>query len=160
MSEFQEHLAGSAGIVVGVDGSPLSVESLRWAARMVPGIGGPITAVMAWGYPANAVMGSFPGPEWDPEQAAHQILDRAVQTAFGDSRPDGLSMETIQGPAAHVLLERSKGAGLLVVGSRGLGGFRGLLLGSVSAACAEHAGCPVLVLHGSDHVGSSVAGPT
>ena len=53
-----------------------------------------------------------------------------------------------EGNAAKVLLEASEGARMLVVGSRGHGGFSGLLLGSVSAACAEHARCPVVVVHG------------
>lgn len=155
MGEIREHGAGSAGIVVGVDGSPLSVEALRWAARLAAGIGGQITAVMAWEYPANAVMGSFPGAEWDPEQDAEQRLHSAARKAFGDPLPEGLSLETVQGPARHVLLERSRDAELLVLGSRGLGGFRGMLLGSVSAACAEHATCPVLVLHGSGPAGAA-----
>lgn len=55
-----------------------------------------------------------------------------------------------RGGAAKVLLNQSAGAQMLVVGSRGHGGFIGLLLGSVSAACAEHARCPVLIVHGND----------
>jgi nucleotide-binding universal stress UspA family protein len=68
---------------------------------------------------------------------------------FGGRRPPGLRTDVREGNAARVLLEASEGARMLVVGSRGHGGFAGLLLGSVSAACAEHASCPVLVLHGT-----------
>jgi nucleotide-binding universal stress UspA family protein len=67
---------------------------------------------------------------------------------FGGDRPAGLVTRVEQGGAARILIDVSQGANLLVVGSRGHGGFAGLLLGSVSSACAEHAACPVLVVHG------------
>ncbi|MEA5453228.1 universal stress protein [Sinomonas sp. JGH33] len=139
------------GIVVGVDGSPLSIEALRWARRLAPSVGGPITALSAWQYPATWAMGAYPTLDWSPEADAKEALERALQEAFGADRPAGLTAEAVAGSAAHVLVEKSRKATLLIVGSRGLGGFMGLLLGSVSAACAEHAVCPVLVLHGTEH---------
>lgn len=147
MGDFRDGSVEPTRIMVGVDASPSSVEALRWAARLAHGLGGHVAAVMAWQYPANAVMGSFPTPERDLQHDAEDLLAKAVQRAYGDTLPDGLSQEVIQGPAAHVLIDRSRDARLLIVGSRGLGGFKGMLLGSVSASCAEHAACPVLVLH-------------
>jgi nucleotide-binding universal stress UspA family protein len=135
------------GIVVGVDGSPLSVKALRWAARLEPVVGGPIVAATVWQLPATSVMGAYPSLEWSPENDATELLKQALEEAYGDSVPAGLTTVVASGAAAHVLIENSREARLLIVGSRGLGGFMGLLLGSVSAACAEHAHCPVLVLH-------------
>lgn len=136
-----------SGIVVGVDGSPLSIEALRWAARLEPTVGGPITAAIVWQFPAAGVIGAYPSMEWSPEADAREVLQQSLQEAYGDKLPAGLSTLVASGPAAHVLIENTRNARLLIVGSRGLGGFVGLLLGSVSAACAEHADCPVLVLH-------------
>ena len=75
---------------------------------------------------------------------------RAAGAVFGDQRPAGLKLElqVREGGAAKVLLGASEGADMLVVGSRGHGGFAGLLLGSVSANVAEHASCPVFIVHG------------
>lgn len=145
MTEAQQSMP--TGIVVGVDGSPLSVEALKWAVRLAPSVGGQITAVTAWQHPIAGGMGEFPGMQWNPRLDAEAVLEKALHEAFGASRPEGLEAIVANGSAAHVLVEKSKHAALLVVGSRGLGGFRGLLLGSVSTVCAEHAGCPVLVLH-------------
>jgi nucleotide-binding universal stress UspA family protein len=73
-----------------------------------------------------------------------------TQRRLRASRPeaDGVEVEqvTVEGAAPRVLLEQAEDAELLVVGSRGLGGFRGLLLGSVSQQCAHHAQCPVVVV--------------
>jgi nucleotide-binding universal stress UspA family protein len=77
-----------------------------------------------------------------------KVLDDTVLAVFGDQPPAGLQRQVREGGAAKVLLEAGEGAIMLVVGSRGHGGFAGLLLGSVSANVAEHASCPVLVIHG------------
>lgn len=137
----------SRGIVVGVDGSPLSVEALRWAARVEPVVGGPITAAAVWQYPVAGAGSSYARLDWDAEADARALLETALEDAYGDARPAGLTTLVASGPAAHTLIDNSRNAKLLIVGSRGIGGFMGLLLGSVSAACAEHAHCPVLVLH-------------
>lgn len=73
-------------------------------------------------------------------------MRETLDEVFGSQRPPGLTVVVEQGPARNVLLDASDGAEMLV-GSRGHGGFVGLLLGSVSAACAEHAHCPVVVIH-------------
>ncbi|WP_369044639.1 universal stress protein [Sinomonas sp. P10A9] len=146
-----------AGIVVGVDGSPLSVEALRWAARLEPVVGGPITAATVWQFPVAGAGTSYSRLDWDAEGDARGILEQAVEDAYGGTRPAGLTTLVASGPAAHTLIENSRNARLLIVGSRGIGGFMGLLLGSVSGACAEHAHCPVLVLHPSGDSGAASA---
>jgi nucleotide-binding universal stress UspA family protein len=137
-------------IVVGVDGSEDSIRALRWAARLAPVFDSDIEAVVAWFDPRQS--GWSPGWGYltagmDPQGDAEKILAAALEEAFSDSRPSRLHSVAEKGSAAKVLLDRSAGARLLVVGSRGHGGFAGLLLGSVSAKCAEHAKCPVLVIH-------------
>jgi nucleotide-binding universal stress UspA family protein len=92
-----------------------------------------------WGYTPDA---------WNPEADATQCLTDSIDDAFGTERPTGLRLLVREGLPAKVLLDESRGATMLIVGSRGHGGFSGLLLGSVSASCAEHATCPVLVVHG------------
>lgn len=136
-------------IVVGVDGSESSKAALRWAARILAATGGFIDAVIAWQPPPYYGWG-YVGPEWNPEDEARKVLTAAVDEAFGADWPIGTRLTVQRGNPAKVLLDQSKDAALLVVGSRGHGGFAGLLLGSVSAPCAEHATCPVLVCHGKD----------
>ncbi|MBT1003785.1 universal stress protein [Paenarthrobacter sp. DKR-5] len=147
-----------AVIVVGVDGSAPSVQALRWAGRLAPTLGASIAAVAAWEFPAESAFGAYPPVDWNPEQDAAAALDEAVTEAFGEAVPDGLQRRVLRGQAARVLLEESRPAAMLIVGSRGHGGFAGLLLGSVSSACAEHAGCPVLVVHESGAPGREAEG--
>ena len=121
---------------------------MRWAARFLAVTGGWIDAVIAWHPPASYGWSYMPG-DWNPEKDADKVLSRAVDEVFGADRPTGMRLIVREGNPAKVLLDESREADLLVVGSRGHGGFAGLLLGSVSAHCAEHATLPVLVVHGN-----------
>lgn len=132
-------------ILVGVDGSEPSIDALRRAAKIAGALGAPIEAITTWEFPI--LIGGYYPAEWSPEEDAKNILDSAIAEAFPEGSPVSLTRTSVQGSAARVLIEQSTGAFMLVLGSRGHGGFAGLLLGSVSAACAEHAHCPVLVMH-------------
>ncbi|MGX7678532.1 universal stress protein [Jatrophihabitans sp. DSM 45814] len=139
-------------VVVGVDGSEASKHALQWARFIAQAAGSSVEVVAAWEpFTAAGWLGAggvaMPS-DWDPAHDAEQILTSTINEVFGEDRPAGFQLTVREGNAAQVLLDISKGARMLIVGSRGHGGFSGLLLGSVSAACAEHATCPVLVLHG------------
>ena len=140
-----------ARVVVGVDGSQPSREALRWARTLAGCTGAAVEAVTVWTYPAAPGWGMV--GDWDPEENAREVLEEAIEAAYGHDRPPKLTTRVVQGPAAKSLLDASEGAQMLVVGSRGHGGFAGLLLGSVSAVCAEHATVPVLVVHGEGPTG-------
>ncbi len=138
---------GGGRSVVGVDGSQHSQQALRWGAHLAAIFGARLDAVTAWEYPPS--YGWAPvSAEWNPGQDVEKVLDDTVRAVFADRPPAGLLRQVREGGAAKVLLDASVGAIMLVVGSRGHGGFAGLLLGSVSANVAEHASCPVLVIHG------------
>ena len=134
--------------VVGLDGSDPSIEALRHAIRLASLTGAQIEAVVAWNYPINYGPRWSP-TDWAPEVDARHILRNAVEAVVGKETPSFIDLVVRQGGAAAVLIDQSRDADLLVVGSRGHGGFAGLILGSVSTACAEHAHCPVLVVHGT-----------
>jgi nucleotide-binding universal stress UspA family protein len=134
-------------IVVGVDGSEPSRKALRWAASAAEATGATVDALTVWHLPVSYGW-SFVPDEWNPSVDATHSLNKAVDAAFPDGRPSRLNLVVKEGVPAKVLLEESKTATLLVLGCRGHGGVAGLLLGSVSANCAEHASCPVLVVHG------------
>jgi len=126
---------GEGRIVVGVDGSRHSQQALRWSAHFAGIFGARLEAVTAWEFPPSYGWAAVP-PEWNPGQDMEKVLDDTVRAVFGDQPPVGVQRQVHEGGA------------MLVVGSRGHGGFAGLLLGSVSANVAEHASCPVLVIHG------------
>ncbi|GGV19575.1 universal stress protein [Kitasatospora herbaricolor] len=150
---------GTGGrIVVGVDGSAASRSALRWAVEQARVTGGTVEALCAWEYPAfYGWVGSVPVADgFDPEELATRTLAEAVTEAAGDEPPVKISQLVIPGNAARALLDTAAGAALLVVGSRGLGGFSGALLGSVSRHLTEHAPCPVVVLReGQEHTGGA-----
>jgi nucleotide-binding universal stress UspA family protein len=131
-------------IVVGVDGSSASLDALRWALAQARLAGDAIDAVLAWRPPA--AYGGYPViAEEDWQANAEEVLDTALSEVpeAADAR---MVRHVVQGHPVDVLLERAAGADLLVVGSRGLGGFSGMLLGSVSQHVVAHAPCPVLVV--------------
>lgn len=140
-------------IVVGVDGSAESAAALAWAVRYATAFGATIRAVFAWHYPTSAGLppvGVAPGTvtgevtEHMREQLAH-----AVAAAVGADPGIEIEQKIAYGNAAQALIDESKSADLLVVGSRGHGAFSGMLLGSVSTHCVTHAACPVTVVrHG------------
>ncbi len=134
-------------IVVGVDGSEPSIEALRWTLRYAELVGADVDAVISWHYPVNYGTTGF-APAWNPEQDARTTLAHAVDAVVDRDSTTKVNQIVCEGNATRVLLDQTKDAQMLVVGSRGHGGFAGLLLGSVSASCAEHAQCPVLVIHG------------
>lgn len=135
-------------IVVGVDGSAPSILALRWAGALAPLLKAHIRAVACWQF--QIAVGTFMPVVWNPEDEARRICAAAVDQAFDGAPPAGLEVVALQGQAAKVLIEESRNAQIVVLGSRGHGGFEGLLLGAVSATVAEHAKCPVLVAHGTD----------
>jgi nucleotide-binding universal stress UspA family protein len=141
---------GPPRVVVGVDGSQGSKQALRWAAYVAASAQARVEAVAAWEFPLGYGWGTVP-QEWSPAQDTQTNLADTVDEVFGAARPADMRLIVLEGNAARILLEQSQRALLLVVGSRGHGGFAGLLLGSVSASVAEHAACPVLVIHGGQN---------
>jgi nucleotide-binding universal stress UspA family protein len=130
-------------IVVGVDGSPESVKATAWAANQARATGGSLELLIVWARPMSYGLPLVVGG-YNPEQEAQEVVDK---TATGIDLPPGqLRTSVVNGAAPMVLVDRSKHADLLVVGSRGHGGFAELLLGSVSDHCVHHASCPVVVV--------------
>jgi nucleotide-binding universal stress UspA family protein len=142
---------GPAGkIVVGVDGADSSKAALRWAVHQAELTGSQVEAVIAWQYPP--MIGGFGfgpvaavGINFD-EIAAKALSDAIAEVVLDPATPVHISAAVIEGHPAQVLLRAAEGADLLVVGSRGHGGFAGALLGSVSQHCAHHAPCPLIIV--------------
>lgn len=147
-----ERSGATPRIVVGVDGSPSSLEALRWAVRQAEATGGTVQAVIAWQYPSAIAGGGF---GWAPlgileppdyAEIAQKVLAQAIATVDAPGRGIRISTLVREGSAAPVLIDAAADADLLVVGSRGHGGFAGALLGSVSRHCVQHARCSIVVI--------------
>ncbi|HSE80230.1 MAG TPA: universal stress protein [Gaiellaceae bacterium] len=147
-----------AKIVVGADGSQGGLKALEWALEEARLRRASLHVVYAWmlplleALPEPWVVGSRPiGPSEEEvhehlERAAGKVLDAAVDAARSAGSGVEIVGELVEARAASALIEAARDADLLVVGSRGRGGFAGLLLGSVSAQCVHHAPCPVVVV--------------
>lgn len=138
-------------VVVGVDGSPDSVRALKWGADYARAQGAELLAVSVFEVPVvfggPYALSGIPEP-YKLEEEARTALSEAVREALGEGAEVTERVE--QGHPARVLVNASRAAQLVVVGSRGRGGFVGLMLGSVSQYCVTHARCPVLVMPHED----------
>jgi nucleotide-binding universal stress UspA family protein len=133
-------------IVVGVDGSESAQEALRWAIDEARRRDASVKVVYAWHQPFMSACG-FIG-DMDPfKEAAQHLLDAAVN-GVDATGVAAVERKLVTGSAAQALIRAAKGAAMLVVGSRGRGGFTGLLLGSVSQHAAHYAPCPVVIIPG------------
>jgi nucleotide-binding universal stress UspA family protein len=142
---------GDRRIVVGVDSSTGSRTALRWALTQARLTGATVQAVTAWQSPV-VYDGWVPVPDrYAIIAAAEKALAETVAEVAGtEDPPVEVRGAVAEGPAAQVLLTAAEGAELLVVGSRGHGAFAGMLLGSVSQHCVQHAPCAVVVIPGTD----------
>ncbi len=155
-------------IIVGLDGSAASIRALRWALQQAQLFGGArVTVIHA--YRLAEMRGAYAYSESylpagalerrteqehalraEEETRAHEWAERLIAEAVDaeGGEPEGtvIDLVVVTSDPARALLERSAGADLLVLGSRGLGGFQGLLVGSVSQKCLHHAHCPVVVI--------------
>jgi nucleotide-binding universal stress UspA family protein len=138
-------------IVVGVDQSKGATVALRWALKLAEEVGAEVEVVHAWEVSYGWIEGYPPDVErWvvEAKAAASDLVERSVSEATGDggATPGRIVRTVVEGQAAKVLVDRAKDADLLVVGSRGRGGFTGLLLGSVSEQAVHHSTVPVVVV--------------
>lgn len=139
------------GIVVGVDGSPNSVHALDWAMKEAVARHMPLTVLAVhqvmrghWSetpVPVHGDIAELEKTRKEAEALAHRVADR-----LGDARPVSITVHAVNGLPASELVDASKDADLVVVGSRGSGGFARLLIGSVSNQVVHHAFCPVVVV--------------
>jgi nucleotide-binding universal stress UspA family protein len=127
---------------VGVDGSKSSVGALRAAADIASHYGATLVAVVAWQMPPFE--GTYPAG-YSPQDDAQRILEDAEAGAFEGTLPERYERRLVGQPPVAALIEASRDADLVVVGTRGHGGVVGMLLGSVSAAVAQYGHCPVLI---------------
>ena len=135
-------------IVVGVDGSQHSIEALAWALDEARLRGTNVLALHAWTLPAPPPAIGFYTPELHDPAPFQEGAERQLEQAVSAVDTEGVTLEhrAVQGTPADVLIRAAEDAELLVVGSRGHGGFASLVLGSVSQQCVQHASCPVVVV--------------
>lgn len=146
----------AGAVIVGYDASPSSLAAVRRAVSLGSQLGRDVRVVMAWHMPIS--YSGYPFGAWSPQEDAQQMLRELATTLFPQGVPSTFTAVSVEGEPAKVLIKESVGAEMLLVGSRGHGGFAGLLLGSVSSACAEHATCPVLIMRTHVSTSHEVAG--
>lgn len=132
-------------VVVGIDGSNDSKAALVWALEYGKRFGLSVQALAVWGLPlAFGNMATYPETGAQVEERTAKVLGEVVLDAVGAD--SGVVLRTERGNPSATLVEASESAQLLVLGTRGRGAFRGMLLGSVSQHCTSHAKCPLVVI--------------
>jgi nucleotide-binding universal stress UspA family protein len=148
--DVAERVEVDGGVVVGDDGSECAALALRWGAEEARLRKCVLHIVRAWSIssaprPRSWKVGYAPSLE-EYEEAVVEEMRRDLAEHVGDFDELTIEYHPVHAPSAQALLSASTGADLLVVGSRGRGGFAGLVLGSVSEQVVRHAGCPVVVI--------------
>jgi nucleotide-binding universal stress UspA family protein len=138
------------GILVGLDGSSAAHKALEWAVKHATLEHAPLTVLAVHEVAKSAWTGNpiiYPEDRAE-EDKARQAAQEAVDATVGElgTRPESLTITAVSGQAAEALIDASRDADLVVVGSRGTGGFANLLMGSVSNKVVHHAACPVVVV--------------
>jgi nucleotide-binding universal stress UspA family protein len=130
-------------VVVGVDGSPHGAAALRWALADAAEHAGEVTAVLAWQLPFLSIPGAF-----DRDELEKTYKDFLLKTVAEIAPAPDVPVHAVvaEGDPIETLVTAAADADLLVLGTRGRSAFAGLLLGSVSQACAAHARCPVVLV--------------
>lgn len=150
--------AGRRPVVAGVDGSDSGVQAVRWAAAEAVRRQVPLRLVAAFAWPSGGLVGD-PGLGVDPRAVLRNVvlghLDVAARTAAQVAGDLEVERVDVTGFPEAVLEAESRRAELVVLGSRGMGGFVGLLIGSVAVALAAHAECPVVVVRGREPDGAT-----
>ena len=144
-----------SGILVGVDGSGHSQRALEWAMHEAAVRHVPLTvltvheAVRGY-YSGMAIYADDPARTEDARAAAQAETDKVLAGLAGP-RPDSVTVKAVHGFPVEELIDAGKDADMIVLGSRGVGGFTRLMMGSVSSQVAQHAHCPVLIVPPEDH---------
>ena len=144
---------GGGVILVGVDGSPASLEALTWAAEEAKIRRAELHVLRVWSlHLGGTSVGGTPAPSYavqDSGKAAKAALEQSIRETLGKAPGLDVRASVAHGNPAKVLIDTAskERAKMLVVASRGMGGFKKLLLGSVSSQCVAHAACPVTVIH-------------
>lgn len=142
-------------VVVGIDDEEHSSAAVGWAFAEAAAREVPLTAVHAWWWGQPGPLATAPAPDdpeewaddWESAAQAQRVMMSEMLAGWREKYPEvDVDVQFVRGDSTAVLRELSSDAGVLVLGTRGRGGFAGLLLGSVSARALHHSRCPVVVV--------------
>ena len=135
-------------IIVGIDPSEHARRALRWALAQARPLGSQVELVHAFQAPDTGALPGYPRAinEEDVKKVANHVLDDALAEVGDEAEGISIQRSVAVGSPASVLCQAAKEGDLLVIGARGLGGFKGLMVGSVSQQVVAHAPCPVVVV--------------